>query len=128
MSIFGDIVNKLFGKAKPDQPAPAVEATPDPAAAQAAAPAAAAAPPPLADVDVAAVMRSNAELAHLDRRYTQGARRRQQPRASQAARTGTQVQRRHERLGHHERLAAHAGHARAGGKRRQAAVGPRGLI
>lgn len=52
MSIFGDIVNKLFGKAKPDQPAPAVEPTPDPAAAQAAAPA----PAPLADVDVAAVM------------------------------------------------------------------------
>ncbi|WGS48313.1 DUF3597 domain-containing protein [Paraburkholderia sp. D15] len=57
MSIFGDIVNKLFGKAKPDQPAPAVEPTPDPAAAQAAAPAdAAPAPAPLADVDVAAVM------------------------------------------------------------------------
>ncbi|ASV99567.1 DUF3597 domain-containing protein [Paraburkholderia aromaticivorans] len=54
MSIFGDIVHKLFGKAKPDQPAPAVEPTPDPAAAQAAAPAAA--PAPLADVDVAAVM------------------------------------------------------------------------
>ncbi|MFL9988706.1 MULTISPECIES: DUF3597 domain-containing protein [Paraburkholderia] len=52
MSIFGDIVNKLFGKAKPDQPAPAVEPTPDPAAAQAAAPA----PPPLTDVDVAVVM------------------------------------------------------------------------
>lgn len=56
MSIFGDIVNKLFGKAKPDQPAPAVEPTPDPAAAQAAAPAAAPAPAPLADVDVAVVM------------------------------------------------------------------------
>lgn len=56
MSIFGDIVNKLFGKAKPDQPAPAVEPTPDPAAAQAAAPDAAPAPPPLADVDVAVVM------------------------------------------------------------------------
>ena len=56
MSIFGEIVSKLFGKAKPDQPPPAAEATPDPAAAQAAAPAAAAAPPPLADVDVAAVM------------------------------------------------------------------------
>ena len=56
MSIFGDIVHKLFGKAKPDQPAPAVEPTPDPAAAQAAAPAAAAAPAPLADVDVAVVM------------------------------------------------------------------------
>jgi hypothetical protein len=56
MSIFGDIVNKLFGKAKPDQPAPAVEPTPDPAAAQAAAPAATAAPAPLADVDIAVVM------------------------------------------------------------------------
>ncbi|MFC6943755.1 DUF3597 domain-containing protein [Paraburkholderia dipogonis] len=56
MSIFGDIVHKLFGKAKPDQPAPAVEPTPDPAAAQAAAPAAAPAPAPLADVDVAVVM------------------------------------------------------------------------
>jgi hypothetical protein len=54
MSIFGDIVNKLFGKAKPDQPAPAVEPTPDPAAAQAAA--AAPVPAPLADVDVAVVM------------------------------------------------------------------------
>ena len=56
MSIFGDIVNKLFGKAKPDQPAPAVEPTPDPAAAQAAAPDAAPAPPPLTDVDVAVIM------------------------------------------------------------------------
>jgi hypothetical protein len=56
MSIFGEIVNKLFGKAKPDQPPPAVEPTPDPAAAQAAAPAAAPAPAPLADVDVAVVM------------------------------------------------------------------------
>ena len=60
MSIFGPIVNKLFGKAKPDQPPPAVEPTPDPAvaqaAAQAAAPDAAPAPAPLADVDVAAVM------------------------------------------------------------------------
>jgi hypothetical protein len=56
MSIFGDIVHKLFGKAKPDQPAPAVEPTPDPAAAQAAAPPAAPAPAPLADVDVAVVM------------------------------------------------------------------------
>lgn len=59
MSIFGDIVSKLFGKAKPDQPAPAAEPTPDPAAAaQAAAPDAAPAPTPapLADVDVAAVM------------------------------------------------------------------------
>ncbi|MFM0239589.1 DUF3597 domain-containing protein [Paraburkholderia phytofirmans] len=56
MSIFGDIVHKLFGKAKPDQPAPAVEPTPDPAAAQAAAPAATPASAPLADVDVAVVM------------------------------------------------------------------------
>ncbi|QQC67932.1 DUF3597 domain-containing protein [Paraburkholderia ginsengisoli] len=56
MSIFGDIVNKLFHKAKPDAAAPAVEPTPDPAAAQAAAPDTASAPPPLADVDVAAVM------------------------------------------------------------------------
>lgn len=56
MSIFGDIVNKLFHKAKPDAAPPAAEPTPDPAAAQAAAPDAAAAPAPLADVDVAAVM------------------------------------------------------------------------
>ncbi|MBC8742373.1 DUF3597 domain-containing protein, partial [Paraburkholderia sp. UCT31] len=28
MSIFGDIVHKLFGKAKPDQPPPATEPTP----------------------------------------------------------------------------------------------------
>ncbi|TCW84085.1 hypothetical protein C5O80_13465 [Burkholderia sp. SRS-46] len=51
MGIFGDIVGKLFGKAKPDQPAPAAEAAPDPAAAPASAPVA-----PLADVDVGAVM------------------------------------------------------------------------
>lgn len=56
MSIFGDIVNKLFHKAKPDAAPPAAEPTPDPAAAQAASPDAAAAPAPLADVDVAAVM------------------------------------------------------------------------
>jgi Domain of unknown function (DUF3597) len=56
MSIFGDIVHKLFGKAKPDQPPPAAEPTPDPAAAQAATPDAPAAPAPLTDVDVAAVM------------------------------------------------------------------------
>jgi hypothetical protein len=60
MSIFGEIVNKLFGKAKPDQPPPAADPTPDPAAAQAAAPDAASeaapAPAPLADVDVATVM------------------------------------------------------------------------
>ncbi|MFC5429999.1 DUF3597 domain-containing protein [Paraburkholderia denitrificans] len=54
MSIFGDIVNKLFQKAKPDAAPPATEATPDPAAAQAAQPEAA--PAPLADVDVGAVM------------------------------------------------------------------------
>jgi hypothetical protein len=47
MSIFGDIVNKLFGKAKPDQAQPSAEPTPEPAAATA---------PPLADVDVDAVM------------------------------------------------------------------------
>lgn len=52
MSMFGDIVNKLFGKAKPDQPPPAAEPTPDPGAAQATAQA----PVPLADVDVAVVM------------------------------------------------------------------------
>ncbi|KAB0644187.1 DUF3597 domain-containing protein [Burkholderia latens] len=51
MGIFGDIVGKLFGKAKPDQPAPAAEAEPDPAAAPTSAPAAL-----LADVDVGAVM------------------------------------------------------------------------
>lgn len=56
MSIFGDIVNKLFHKAKPDAAPPAAEPTPDPAAAQAAAPDAPPAPAPLADVDVAAVM------------------------------------------------------------------------
>jgi hypothetical protein len=56
MSIFGDIVNKLFHKAKPDEAPPAAEPTPDPAAAQAAAPDAAPAPAPLADVDVEAVM------------------------------------------------------------------------
>ncbi|WP_414440082.1 DUF3597 domain-containing protein [Burkholderia sp. 22PA0106] len=56
MSIFGDIVNKLFGKAKPDQAPPAAAPQPDPAAAQAAAPDAAPAPAPLSDVDVAAVL------------------------------------------------------------------------
>lgn len=56
MSIFGDIVNKLFGKAKPDAAPPADAAQPDPAAAQAAAPDAAPAPAPLSDVDVAAVL------------------------------------------------------------------------
>lgn len=52
MSIFGDIVHKLFGKAKPNQPAPAAEPAPNPADA----PASAAAAAPLSDVDVAAVM------------------------------------------------------------------------
>jgi 3-oxoacyl-ACP reductase-like protein len=56
MSIFGDIVNKLFHKAKPDQAPPAAEPAPDPAAAPAAAADAAPAPAPLADVDVGAVM------------------------------------------------------------------------
>ena len=52
MGIFGDIVNKLFGKAKPDQTPPATEPVPDPASA----PAAASDPAPLADVDVEAIM------------------------------------------------------------------------
>ena len=56
MSIFGDIVNKLFHKAKPDQAPPAAEPAPDPAAAPAATADAAPAPAPLADVDVGAVM------------------------------------------------------------------------
>lgn len=61
MSIFGDIVNKLFHKAKPEQTAPTVEPTPVPAATADAAPSAdasapAPAPAPLSDVDVAAVM------------------------------------------------------------------------
>ena len=56
MSIFGDIVNKLFGKAKPDQPPPAANPAPDPAAVQDVAPEAAPAQAPLSDVDVAAVM------------------------------------------------------------------------
>ncbi|NPT60834.1 DUF3597 domain-containing protein [Paraburkholderia elongata] len=55
MSFFGEIVNKLFGKAKPDKPTLPAEPKPDPAAAQAAAPDAAPAPAPLTDVDVAAV-------------------------------------------------------------------------
>ena len=53
MSIFGDIVNKLFGKAKPDQPPPP-DASPVPAQPNAAD--ASPAPAPLANVDVAAVM------------------------------------------------------------------------
>ncbi|GLU34316.1 DUF3597 domain-containing protein [Trinickia caryophylli] len=48
MSIFGDIVNKLFGKAKPEE-APPADVQPAPEAAAAAA-------LPLADVDVAALM------------------------------------------------------------------------
>jgi hypothetical protein len=56
MSIFGDIVNKLFYKAKPDQTPPAAEPTPAPAAAPAAASGATQASAPLADVDVGAVM------------------------------------------------------------------------
>jgi len=62
MGIFGDIVHKLFDKAKPDGTPPA-NVAPDPAAAQTdeaaagAAPAAAApADVPLADVDVGAVL------------------------------------------------------------------------
>lgn len=51
-----DIVSKLFGKAKPDQPSPATEPIPDPAAPQAAAPDAPPPTAPLADVDIAAVM------------------------------------------------------------------------
>ncbi|WP_244813762.1 DUF3597 domain-containing protein [Caballeronia sp. Lep1P3] len=51
MSIFGDIVGKIFHKAKPADPAPVVE--PDPAPAPAVD---AAAPAPLSDIDVAAVM------------------------------------------------------------------------
>ncbi|KVL43270.1 hypothetical protein WS97_00820 [Burkholderia territorii] len=47
MGIFGDIVGKLFGKAKPDQQPPAAEAARDPATAPVA---------PLADVDVESVM------------------------------------------------------------------------
>jgi hypothetical protein len=61
MSIFGDIVSKLFGKAKPDQPPPSVEPTPDPTSAPAApgadpASAATQAPAPLTDIDVEAVL------------------------------------------------------------------------
>ncbi|ANH76904.1 hypothetical protein ACS15_4787 [Ralstonia insidiosa] len=54
MGIFGDIVNKIFGKAKPDQPPPAAEPVPDPASAAGAD--AANNPPPLAQVDVESVM------------------------------------------------------------------------
>jgi hypothetical protein len=51
MSIFGDIVNKIFGHAKPDQPALAAEPAVDPALA-----AAGPATPALSDVDVESVM------------------------------------------------------------------------
>jgi hypothetical protein len=55
MSIFGDIVNKIFHRAKPAEQAPA--ATPEPVPAAAASDAtAAAAPAALSDVDVGAVM------------------------------------------------------------------------
>jgi hypothetical protein len=54
MSIFGDIVAKIFHKAKPAEQAPAV--APDPTAVAASPDAAAAAPAALSDVDVAAVM------------------------------------------------------------------------
>ncbi|WP_250499242.1 DUF3597 domain-containing protein [Caballeronia sp. GAWG1-5s-s] len=52
MSIFGDIVGKIFHKAKPADPAPV--AAPDPAPQPSVE--AAAAPAPLSDIDVAAVM------------------------------------------------------------------------
>jgi hypothetical protein len=54
MSIFGDIVNKIFHRAKPAEQAPAVE--PQPVPAPDAAASAAAAPAALSDVDVGAVM------------------------------------------------------------------------
>ncbi|WP_118179263.1 DUF3597 domain-containing protein [Paraburkholderia phosphatilytica] len=62
MSIFGTIVSKLFGHAKPDETPPAPEAVPTPAAtadaatADATAAAAPAAAAVLSDVDVAAVL------------------------------------------------------------------------
>ncbi|MGT2473454.1 DUF3597 domain-containing protein [Paraburkholderia terrae] len=52
MSIFGTIVSKIFGKAKPAETLPAEPIAPAPAEASAGAPVSAA----LADVDVAAVM------------------------------------------------------------------------
>ncbi|CAN7679230.1 DUF3597 domain-containing protein [Burkholderia sp. CF099] len=52
MSIFGTIVSKIFGKAKPAQTLPAEPIAPAPAEASAGAPVSTA----LADVDVAAVM------------------------------------------------------------------------
>ncbi|MFM0051890.1 DUF3597 domain-containing protein [Caballeronia grimmiae] len=52
MSIFGDIVGKIFHRAKPEQPAPVVEPDPAPApAVEGSAPSQA-----LTDIDVAAVM------------------------------------------------------------------------
>lgn len=54
MSIFGDIVGKIFHKAKPAEPAPVVQ--PDPAPTPAVDASAAVAPAPLSDIDVAAVM------------------------------------------------------------------------
>jgi Domain of unknown function (DUF3597) len=59
MSIFNEIVSKLFGKAKPDQPPPTVEPTAKPATAPAdpaTPPASAAATAPLADVDVEGIL------------------------------------------------------------------------
>jgi hypothetical protein len=55
MSIFGDIVNKIFHRAKPAEQAPAVTPEPVPTAAASDA-TAAAAPAALSDVDVGAVM------------------------------------------------------------------------
>jgi hypothetical protein len=55
MSIFGSIVNKIFGKAKPAEPLPAEPIAPAPADASAGAPVAPVSTA-LADVDVAAVM------------------------------------------------------------------------
>ncbi|ALP64756.1 MULTISPECIES: DUF3597 domain-containing protein [Paraburkholderia] len=55
MSIFGSIVSKIFGKAKPAEPLPAEPIAPAPADASAGAPVAPVSTA-LADVDVAAVM------------------------------------------------------------------------
>jgi hypothetical protein len=55
MSIFGDIVNKIFHRAKPEESAPPVAPQPDAAPATADA-APSAAPAALSDVDVEAVM------------------------------------------------------------------------
>ncbi|MDR5738696.1 MULTISPECIES: DUF3597 domain-containing protein [unclassified Caballeronia] len=51
MSIFGDIVGKIFHRAKPEQPAPVVEPDPTPAPVVEAT-----SPQALTDIDVAAVM------------------------------------------------------------------------